>query len=393
MTAFPRSTRAAVMHAYGEPLSLEEIPLPDELEPGAALVEIAATTLCGTDAHLWEGRFAGFLDVAMPMIHGHEMVGRVVAIHPAEARDAVGRKIALGDRIVWSEAVCGHCHACTVLGETVMCERRGMGFAQRADRPPYVVGGLAEHVYVRPGCQRLVVPDEVEDAWAAAAGCAVKTMLRAFRNGGGVRPGSTVVVQGAGPLGLFATAYARAAGAGTVVTIGAPERRLAVARAWGADETISIEEVPDPDARVARVHELTAGLGAELVLDFAGAPSANREGVLMCARRGAYVVVGIAGPDVEPVPMAAVMGRELRIHGSLNGDIGDLAAALRFLRGRRFDWNLMFDPPVGLSGATSALRAMASQAAIKPIVVPSAPNVPSCPDVAQQHLGRTLGSS
>lgn len=373
-TTFPHSTRAAVMRAYGEALALEEVPLPDELEPGAAVVEIAATTLCGTDAHLWEGRFAGFLDVAMPMIHGHEMVGRVVAIHPAERRDAIGREIALGDRIVWSEAVCGHCYACTVLGETVMCERRGMGFAQRADRPPYVVGGLAEHVYVRPGCQRLVVPDEVQDAWAAAAGCAVKTMLRAFRNGGGVRPDSTVVVQGAGPLGLFATAYARASGAGTVITIGAPERRLAVARAWGADE-ISIDEVADPDARVARVYQLTGGLGAELVLDFAGAPTANREGVLMCARRGSYVVVGIAGPAAEPIPMAAVMGRELRIHGSLNGDIGDLAAALEFLRRHRdrFDWDAMFEEPVGLTGATGALQAMASQAAIKPVVVPGQP--------------------
>lgn len=369
----PRSTRAAVMHAYAEPLTVEEIPLPTELEPGAALVKVDVTTLCGTDAHLWDGRLSSFLPVAMPMVHGHEMVGRVVAIHPYETRDALGREIAVGDRIVWSEAVCGHCHPCSVLGETVMCERRALGFLQAADVAPYATGGLSEYVYVAPGAQRLLVDDAISDTWAAAAGCAVKTMLRAFRNGGGVAPGSTVVVQGAGPLGLFATAYARAAGAGTVITIGGPEARLEVAKAWGADHVISVGAVPDADARVGQVLELTGGLGAELVLDLAGAPTANREGVLMAARKGAYVVVGIAGPDADPIPMPVVMGRELRVVGSMNGDIGDLALSLEFLKRERssFDFDLMFDTPVGLSGASEALAAMASLTSIKPVVAPA----------------------
>lgn len=369
----PRSSRAAVMHAYAQPLSVEDVPLPTELEPGAAIVRIGSTTLCGTDAHLWDGRLAAFIDAAMPMIHGHEMVGEVVAINAAETRDAVGRPIAPGDRIVWSESVCGHCYACTVLGETVMCERRGLGFMQRADVPPYIVGGLSEYVYVGPGSQRLVVDEAIRNPWAAAAGCAVKTMVRAFRNGGGIRPGATVVVQGAGPLGLFATAYARAGGAGTVITIGAPAARLSVARAWGADATVPVDEIPDPDARVAEVLALTGGLGGDLVLDFAGAPSANREGVLMCARKGAYVVVGISGPGAEPLPMHAVMGKELKVCGSMNGDIGDLAASLEFLSRHRdrFDWDLMFDAPVGLSGATAALAGMAGLTAIKPVVDPA----------------------
>jgi threonine dehydrogenase-like Zn-dependent dehydrogenase len=181
-----------------------------------------------------------------------------------------------------------------------------------------------------------------------------------------------VVVQGAGPLGLFATAYARAGGAGRVITIGAPAARLEVARAWGADHTISVDQVGDPDERVARVQELTGGLGAQLVLDFAGAPTANREGVLMCARKGSYVIVGIAGPDADPIPVPALMGRELRVLGSMNGDIGDLAAALEFLarERERFDWNLMFAEPVGLSGASAALEAMAATTTIKPVVLP-----------------------
>ncbi len=369
----PASTRAAVMHEYGAPLVLEHVPLPSDLEPGATVVRIACTTLCGTDAHLWDGRLAGVVDVVLPMIHGHEMVGRVCAIDRDETRDALGREISVGDRIVWSEAVCGHCYACTVLGETVMCERRGMGFSQRADRSPFAVGGLSEHVYVRPGAQRLLVPDDVEDAWAAAAACAGKTTLRAFATAGGITPGAKVVVQGAGPLGLLATAYARSAGAATVITIDASAARLAVARAWGADTTISLHDAPNPDDRIARVRELTDGLGAELVLDLAGGPTSAREGVLMTARKGTSVAVGIAGAGAEPIPMHAVMRGELRVLGSMNGDIADLARALEFLRHRRhsFDWNRMFDAPVGLEGATAALRAVNRGEVIKPVVVPA----------------------
>ncbi len=361
------------MHAYGDELVQEEVTLPDTLEPGAVLVRTLSATLCGTDAHLWDGRLAQFIEVAMPMIHGHEIVGEVVAIHDSERRDALGQTIRPGDRIVWSEATCGHCFACSALGQTVLCQHRAMGFAQSTLRHPFATGGLSEYVYVRPGAARVIVPDGVQNSWAAAAGCAVKTMIRAFGNGGGVPPGGSVVIQGAGPLGLFATAYARAAGAETVITIGAPAARLELAREWGADEVISIEDEPDPQARIDRVHTATGGRGAELVLDFAGAPTANFEGVQMCAQRGSYVIVGIAGPDALPIPVHAVMGKELTVRGSMNGDIADLIASLRFLDRLqdRIDWSAMFAEPTGLAGATAALQAMENGTVIKPVIVPA----------------------
>ncbi|MBN9619154.1 MAG: zinc-binding dehydrogenase [Actinobacteria bacterium] len=369
MNAWPSTTRAAVMHDYAAPLVIEDVPLPSELEPGAAIVRVTCTTLCGTDAHLWDGRLAEHIPIARPMIHGHEMVGELVA---GSGPDALGRPLSPGDRVVWSEAVCGHCRACTVLGQSVHCERRALGFMQSTTEPPHATGGLAEYVYVRPGAARLLVPDELTDPWAAAAGCAVKTVIRAFANGGGVPTGETVVVQGSGPLGLFATAYARAGGAARVITVGAPDARLDIARHWGADTTVSVESTAGPDERVARVLELTGGHGAELVLDFAGAPTASAEGVLMCAPRGTYVVVGIAGPGATPLPVPVVMGRELRVVGSMNGDTGDLARALDFLlRERaRFDWDVLFADPVGLGGATDALRAMAAETVGKPVVRP-----------------------
>jgi D-arabinose 1-dehydrogenase-like Zn-dependent alcohol dehydrogenase len=364
----PIATRAAVLRGIGEPLVIEVLPLPDP-EPGALLVRLDRTTLCGTDAHLWQGFLPG---VELPIVLGHEMVGTVLELGDSAGVDALGRPVEEGTRLVWSESTCGHCHGCTVLREPVLCVNRGYGLRQRADRPPYVTGGLAEHCYIPPGAARLVVPHGFPDEWAAAAGCAGKTVMRAFDRAGGVQVGQTVVVQGAGPLGLIGTALARASGAGLVITLGAPENRLAIARAWGADETVSVLEVTDPDERVAMVEELTGGRGADVVFDFAGSPTANREGVLMCAQHGRHVVVGLAGPGALSLPLDVVMSRELRVIGSLNGDVADLAAALRFLESNqdRFEWDLMFGEPVGLAGASAAIADMASMAAVKAVVAP-----------------------
>ncbi|MBW4717917.1 zinc-binding dehydrogenase [Saccharothrix obliqua] len=365
----PTATRAAVLREFNAPLELVEVPLPRELPPGAAIVRITSTTLCGTDAHLWAGVMPF---IPLPIILGHEMAGEVVALGAHSGRDAFGRPVEIGSRVVWSESVCGHCAGCTVLREPVLCDHRGYGFSQRSDRWPYAIGGLSEYAYLPPGADRIVLAPDMPDNWAAAAGCAVKTVVRAFANAGGVQPGSTVAVQGAGPLGLVATAYARAAGAGQVITLGGPANRLALAAKFGADATIDVTDVTDPDERVAQVEELTGARGADLVLDFAGAPTANREGVLMCGKRGTHVVVGIAGPQAAPVPMDVVLGREITVVGSLNGDVGDLARALRFLSAfaGRFEWDAMFSPAVGLSGAEQAIRDMESMAAVKAVVDP-----------------------
>lgn len=369
----PLSTRAALLRAYGEPPSIERVPLPEPHNEDSLIVEITATTLCGTDVHIWEGHLARLAPVALPMVHGHEMVGRIVRRGRPDAVDALGHPLSIGDRIVWTEPVCGHCEGCSVLAEPVFCVNRRTPFMQRADLSPYVVGGLADYVYVPPGAARLRVPDEVLDPWAAASSCAGKTVVRAFRNADGIPADATVVIQGDGPLGLFATAYARLSGASTVIVIGGTEQRLAIAEAWGADETIHIGRVTDPDERVAQVREMTGGRGAQLVMDFAGAATSNAEGVLMCAARGCYVLVGVPHAPTRPLPPATIMFNEVRVTGSRSGDIRDLRAALAFFHRQRdrVDWNAMFEDPVGLCASGAALAQMAEGTAIKPVVMPA----------------------
>jgi D-arabinose 1-dehydrogenase-like Zn-dependent alcohol dehydrogenase len=366
----PRTTRAAVLRAFGQPLSLEELPVP-ELEPGSALVRIEVCTLCGSDAHLWEGKLTT-KGIQLPVVPGHEMVGTIAAIHPADTLDALGRELREGDRIAWSEAACGHCHACSVLAEPVLCPNRLFGIRLPVDRFPHVIGGLVEYCYVPPHAPRLKLPDEVPATWAAACGCALKTVIRAFERAGPIDPGTDVVIQGTGPLGLFGTAVALSRGARRVIAIGAPAGRLELARRWGATDLVSMEEHPSADERVELVLELTSGLGAGLVMDFAGGPTTLAEAIRMSARRGRHVVVGTIRPSPEPIPGNLVMQRELTILGSTSGDVGHYQRGLDFLleNRSRFDWDLMFESPVGLERVQEALTSMVEMSAVKAVVVP-----------------------
>ncbi|WP_326951529.1 zinc-binding dehydrogenase [Amycolatopsis sp. NBC_01307] len=365
----PTRTEAAVLTGHHAPLELRELPLP-EPEPGAALVRLTCTTLCGTDVHLWAGQmsFPGML----PMVLGHEMVGEVVATG-AGTTDTLGREIKPGDRIGWSESVCGKCFGCTILREPVACESRGYGFLQRSDRFPYATGGLARHCYVTPGAAKLLLPDDVADTWASMSGCAGKTVLRAVARSGGIRPNATVVVQGAGALGVFATAVARLCGAGTVLTVGGPAGRLETAVRFGATATIPVDT--SAEERIERVKELTGGRGADHVFDFAGGPTIGEEAVAFAAQRGTVAIVGSTGPAPAPVPLGTVMGKELTIVGSLNGDIADYHRSVGFFRAfaGRMPWDELFSPPVGLAGASAAVESMSRLGELKAVIDPRLP--------------------
>ncbi len=363
----PRSTRAAVLTRHSTALDMQYLPLPEVIGPGAALVQIVCATLCGTDIEIWQGKmsFPGML----PMVLGHEMIGEIVAVGEGTT-DALGSVLAVGERIGWSESTCGKCYGCVVLREPVACENRGYGFLQRSDKPPFATAGLADYAYVTPGAAKLRIPEEVKDTWASMAGCAAKTVLRSIDRVGGIRAGSTVVIQGSGALGIFATAAAKLSGAAKVITVGAPVARLEMARKFGADAIVNIEA--GSDATIATVNELTGRRGADYVFDFAGAATVGREAAHMAGQRGKVVIVGSTGPAETPVPLGTIMGKELTVVGSLNGDISDYARAIDFFKSfaRAMPWDLLFSEPVGLSTASKCIDAMCSHQSIKAVIDP-----------------------
>ena len=354
--------RAAVITAHNQPLEIQRVPIPD-LEPGALLVRIEASTLCGTDVHRWHGPL-GDRD-SLPIITGHEPCGIVAAIN-GERTDLLGRPVRPGDRIVWSYVSCGHCYWCTVALQPCVCPGRASWGHNRSDRPPYLLGSCAEYMYVPPPCQIVRVPDEVSSASAAASACAYRTVMHGFDRLGAVKSHETVVVQGSGPLGNFATAVAREHGARQVLTIGAPEVRLQVTRRMGADAVLNLDEVPNSADRVEWVKRRTDGRGADVVVQVAS-NQAVPEGLAMLRKGGRFVHIGVGGTGslaVERLP------QEMTFYTVASGEPRHWLQALDFLVSRKqtFPFDDLISASYRLDQVNEAMQAMASYQVVKPVI-------------------------
>jgi threonine dehydrogenase-like Zn-dependent dehydrogenase len=372
--SFPKTSRAAVVATYGEPIEIRELPVPreEELEPNALLVRVDVASICGSDVHQWDGLVQALVPASLPIILGHEMMGTVVAFGPGPREDSIGQPLREGDRLLWTHVYCGQCYECRVKHMPTMCRRKKQYMRTNCERFPYLVGGFAQYCYVFPASGRVRIPDGVPDGVASAASCALRTVIHAFDRLGRVEPHERVVIQGAGPLGLFATAVAADAGVRDLVVIGAPAPRLALARRWGARAVVSVEEAPTAEARLARVRELTGGAGADVVLELSGAPLAFAEGLDFLRPGGRYAVVGQLGGPLTPVQAALIVRKQATILGVQSADIGQFWKALEFVRrtGDRFDYEAMLTTRYPLAKINEAIQSMRAFREIKPLVLP-----------------------
>jgi len=259
------------------------------------------------------------------------MLGQVAALPPEEeVRDHTGRPLKLGDRVTWSvTASCDTCFFCTH-DLPQKCERLfKYGHEPVNDLHP-LSGGLSEYCHLKAGTSIFVVPDEVPDAVACPANCATATVAAALRYGGDCS-NETVLVQGAGMLGLTATAMAKWRGALNVVVSDVNPQRQREASRFGATHTVAVGEDSGELGRV--VSELTEGRGVDLALEMSGDPSAMESGLKLLRIGGRYILAGGVFPTRAPaVPMEMVIRKLLRIQGVHNYTPSDLGVALGFLR-------------------------------------------------------------
>jgi D-arabinose 1-dehydrogenase-like Zn-dependent alcohol dehydrogenase len=357
-----KDCRAAVITRHNEPLEIQRVPIPEPLEPGALLVRIAASTLCGTDVHRWHGS----LDAdSLPMITGHEPCGYVEEIAGART-NIMGKPVQRGDRIVWSYVACGSCYYCSVALQPCICPGRASWGHNRSDRYPYLLGSCAEYMYVPPPCLIVKVPDEVSSASAAAAACAYRTVMHGFDRLGAIKSHETVVIQGSGPLGNFATAVARDHGAKQVLVIGAPATRLEVTKRMGADAVLNLETVTDPKERRQWVLDHTDGRGADIVIQVAN-NQATPEGLTLLRDGGRFVHIGAGGNgNIE----ARRLPQEMTFHTIRSGEPRHWLQAIDFLASRRarFPFDDMISASYTLEQVNEAMRAMASYEVVKPVI-------------------------
>lgn len=304
--------RAVVLDTFGAMPSLKQFTVP---EPHAGEVLVACTYggVCGTDLHLKQGH----LPIPLPLVLGHEGLGTVSSIG-GSVKDALGEELSTGDRIMWASSIaCGICVHCRQYREPTLCEsRRTYGVNRHIQEGNALTGAWAEYIRLHAGAAVIKVPDAIDDLTAMSFACAGPTMIHAMFERRPVRLGETVVVQGCGPVGLAAAAFAQMAGACRVIIVGGPTERLEKAKQCGiGDEYIDII-AQGPEATARNVRELVPD-GADLVVECTGVPEAIAQGIGFARRGGAYLIVGQytdAGPTT--VNPHHIVQKQLNVVGS-----------------------------------------------------------------------------
>ena len=366
MEAVRGDVRAAVLKAAYE-ISVETFPVP-KIGPDDALLKIELAGVCGTDHHAFSGR----IPVPMPIILGHEILGRIVAIGD---RAAARYGVSVGRRVTVEASVpCWACEDCLGGGYRFCQTNRGYGMRLSTTEPPALWGALAELMHLAPGSIVHSVPAGVP-ARVAVVASIFANGIQWLRYHGNLSTGETVVIQGAGPQGLAATVIARESGAAQIIVTGLARdaSRLSLARAFGADETI----VADEEDITARIKQLTQGRMADLVLDVTGSSDAVRTSVDLVRRRGRLVLGGLTGHGVETsLKLDELVWKEIRLQGVFAKGSDAINAANRILsaRGHLYPLERLISHVYSLDEASEAIVAAGGAAGdgfIKAAIAPS----------------------
>lgn len=270
-----------------EQLEIKEYEVP-EPEPGTVLTEIEQANVCGSELHIWRGHHPEVKEGVL----GHEAVCRISELGEGVTTDYAGEPVETGDTIFLT---CQRCPPCRE-GQFNLCENAYTYWSKPPEEPPHFHGTFSTHYFVHPNQYFYKIPDDVNPKVAAAANCALSQMLYGVDEVG-VGWNDTVVIQGAGGLGLNTIAIARERGAKTIVVEGV-DGRIERAKEFGVDHVIDFREYESVEERTKRVRELTDGVGADVGVEVAGVPQAFAEGPHLLRQGGRYLEVGNVNPGI-----------------------------------------------------------------------------------------------
>ena len=330
--------RMAVFHGTGKPFEIREYPVPDP-EPGEILIKIALANICGSDLHYWRGELDyKKMGRPLPLNTGHEHVGTVAKLGPGVTTDSSGQPLKVGDRVAYRFFFpCGRCRAC-LARRFKSCPVRQANWLVSCEVWPHFQGGYGQYFYLRPNHAVFRLPDEITDEMAAGANCAL-SQVYAGLDIAGLRAGQTVVVQGAGGLGVYACAVAKEAGASRVVVIDGIDERLAL-----------------------------------VVLELVGHPGVVDEGLRMTAPEGTYVEIGNinVGWKAEFDPAWIIFGNR-RIQGVAHYEAEHLKGALDLMRRtlRRYPWDRVVSHKFPLEQINEAFAAQDKGHITRAAIVPN----------------------
>ena len=296
--------KAARLHAYHDPLALDEVEEPCAAGPLDVVVRIGAAGLCRTDLHIQEGQWAEKSGVTLPYTLGHENAGW---IH--EAGSGV-TNVEVGDTVIVHPYItCGLCAACR-RGDDMHCiNGRFPGISEDGGFADFLLTSARSVIKLDPSLEPKDIA-ALADAGLTAIHAVKKTLPV-------LAPGTRAVVIGAGGLGHIGIQCLAAMTPAEIIVVDPSEPALALAREVGADHTVRVD-----GSQVDTVRELTDGRGAEVILDFVGEKGAVEDGIAMIQDGGFYYVIGYGQNLV--VPTIDIISREISFIGNLVGTYTDL---------------------------------------------------------------------
>lgn len=381
MSTAQQKIRVTTHSGPGAEPVMNEVPWP-KVPPKGALIKIGACGVCGTDQHILRGHWPKQLP--WPFTLGHELAGEIIEIGDELKTDFMGKPIGVGSKLMLPPLMpCGHCDWCLHYPETAnkcltpVYYGRYLGF----DKPPHLWGGWAEYVFVDleelPGTKIYKLPDDMSLLLGSLSE-PLTSCIRGFNRAmkaGGFKWNDTVVIQGTGPIGILAIATAQEMGAGRVIAVGAPEEpRLQLARDFGAEATVNIEEVLKPEDRIAAVRDIVGGYGADLAMDCSGHPTAGPEGIEFLRDGGTYVEMG-QFTDAGSIMTSwhRICTKDLNVLGSWAFTANDLPLGVDMLYQARdkYPWRKMQTLfPFSVEGVKDAVNQAMAMKTVKSTIVP-----------------------
>jgi putative phosphonate catabolism associated alcohol dehydrogenase len=320
-----KTSRLAIFHSKGKPFTYETVPVP-ALREGEILVRNEYTTLCRSDLNTFSGKRIE----KTPTILGHEIVGRIEELGPgAPTADCRGAALRVGDRVTWAIYASDPCSCLARMG----IPQKGQGLFkyghEQITPASHLHGGLAEYCVLRQHTPTIRIDKPIPLPVIALINCSVATVAGSLRLAGSVKD-RNVLVAGAGMLGIIACAMCRSAGAACIIAADIDTARLATAKKFGVDFTVTLE--PQGKPLRDQVAALIRGKPVTVALDYSGVPETMEALIAALGIGGTAVFVGATFPQ-RPLQISAeqLVRNVHTIKGLHNYNEHDLIAAVEFI--------------------------------------------------------------
>lgn len=356
---------AAVVVKSKQPIEFwkTNVPFP---EPESINVEVLKAGVCGTDVHLWKGEH----ELPFAYVLGHEGIAKIYELGERVTTDHAGQAVAVGDVVYWCPMrPCHSCFNCTIAGDTPGCSK-GSNFTP-ADQPTAASYTKIATLPKSVSFYRLDITKCPPEA-VIALGCSLPAVLQGLSRLGKIEFDSTVVVQGAGAVGLAAVMLAELAGAKKIIVIEGNKKRMAMSKRFGATDVIDVTATSTAD-RLKKVQDITGAAGVDVVIEASGNIKAFEEGVGLLQRNGRYLLIGTwAGKGSAPVDPFNIVHKALKIVGTTYGAPHDYYKAMKLAERyhTRFPLTECITHEFGLRETEEAFNIIMRGEAVKVVVNP-----------------------